>query len=336
MTNPENSQPLTVHPLIVTVTPNPSIDRAVTLAAPLEPGAVQRAVSEQRDAGGKGINVSRALSGAGVPTIAIVPAALHDPFLALVAATGIIAEPVPISGVVRTNITLTDPDGETTKINLPGSPFTAEVVAALRDRVVAASEGARWLVLAGSLPPGAGDDLLVDLVAAVRAAHPGNPPRIAVDTSGSPLKAVIQGARPDLIKPNGEELAELLGEDPGDDPDDPQVAGGRARRVVPRLAAAALVTLGARGALLVDADGVLFAPSPKVDVQSTVGAGDSSLAGYLIAEASGADRASRLARAVAYGAAAASLPGTGIPRPADASAASITVTDRTADFPAAR
>lgn len=322
--------------MIVTVTVNPSIDRAVTLAAPLEPGAVQRGVSERRDAGGKGINVSRALSAAGVPTTAILPAAADDPFLMLVAATGIAADAVPIAGLVRTNITLVDPAGETTKINLPGSTFTPDVVAALTERVVAASIGARWVVLAGSLPPGAREDLLVELVSAVRSSAGGGvAPRIAVDTSGAPLRAVVEGARPDLIKPNGEELAELLGEEPGDDPDDPAVAADRARRIVPRLAAAALVTLGSRGALLVDADGVLFAPAPKVDVLSTVGAGDSSLAGYLIAEAADGDRASRLARAVAYGAAAASLPGTAVPRPEDASSASIPVTDRTADFTAA-
>lgn len=317
--------------MIVTVTPNPSIDRTVELHDRLAPGAVQRADRDRVDAGGKGINVSRALRAADLATLAVFPAALDDPFLALVTRTGVPHAAVPIGQPVRSNVALVDPEGTTTKINLAGAQFEREAVDALRAQVVAAAAGARWLVLAGSLPPGADDDLFVDLIAAVRAAHGDAAPRIAVDTSGAPLHAVVHGAHADLIKPNGEELAELLDESVGEDPDDIDAAVERAVRVIPDRAKAALVTLGARGALLVDSGGILFGAAPRVSVLSTVGAGDSSLAGYLIAHSHGGSRSDQLRSAIAYGAAAASLPGTGIPTPTDAEGFDVTITNRSAE-----
>lgn len=313
--------------MIVTVTANPSIDRTIELSGPLQPGSVQRANADRVEAGGKGINVSRALRAAQIDTVAVFPAAVDDPFLTLVARTGVAHVAVPLAHAVRTNLALVDPAGTTTKVNLAGAAFDTDAIDALRARVVTASEGARWLTLAGSLPPGAGDDLLVDLIDAVRAAHGPAAPRIAVDTSGAPLRAVIARGAPDLIKPNGEELADLLDEPVGDDPDDVEAAADRARRLVPERAGAALVTLGARGALLVDAEGILFGPAPHISVLSTVGAGDSSLAGYLIAQVRGDDRADRLRHAIGYGAAAAALPGTGIPTPSDVEGYDVTITD---------
>jgi 1-phosphofructokinase len=76
-----------------------------------------------------------------------------------------------------------------------------------------------------------------------------------------------------------------------------------------------LVTLGPRGAVLVNADGAWHASAPPITVVSTVGAGDSSLFGYLLGDVTGRDPEQRLALAVAYGSAAAGLPGTTIPHP---------------------
>jgi 1-phosphofructokinase len=316
--------------MIVTVTPNPSLDRAIALDGPLETGEVQRATGDRQDAGGKGINVSRALAAAGLETIALFPAAMTDPFIRLVEGSGVAARAVPVAGRVRSNITLVDPTGTTTKINLPGDASVAAAADLLVTEIVEASAGASWLVLAGSLPPGLGDDFFARVTRTVRQRCGANAPFIAVDTSGAPLAGAVE-AHPDLIKPNGEELAELLGDEPGEDAEHPAVALERARRLVPERVGAALITLGSRGALYVDADTALFAPAPKITVRSTVGAGDSSLAGFLIAD--GGDPADRLASAVAYGAAAASLPGTQTPTPADASML-VTVTDWTAGPPA--
>lgn len=303
--------------MIVTLTANPSLDRAVLLDGPLAVGEVQRARSSREDAGGKGVNVSRVITAAGADTLAVVPLGDHDPYRELLAATGIPVRIVPAQGSVRANLTLTDAAGDTTKINLPGAVVDDLAVETLIAAVVAACAGARWLVLAGSLPPGAGDAFYADVIGAVRAAWGVDAPKIAVDASGAALRAVVDGSRPDLIKPNDEELAELLGEDAAHDTDTVAEAVRRAGQLVPSRARSALVTLGADGALLVGPDGVLRATAPRIAVASTVGAGDSSLAGYLLADVAGHAPSDALARAVAYGAAAASLPGTQAPTPAD-------------------
>jgi 1-phosphofructokinase len=315
--------------MIVTVTPNPSLDRAIALDGPLRAGEVQRATGDRQDAGGKGINVSRAVAAAGLDTVALFPAAMSDPFIRLVEGSGVVARAVPVAGRVRSNITLVDAEGTTTKINLPGDASVAAAEELLVTEIVEASAGASWLVLAGSLPPGLDDRFFTRVTRAVRKRWGADAPLVAVDTSGPPLQGAMKG-HPDLIKPNGEELAELLDEEPGEDCEHPGVAYGRARRLVPDRVGAVLVTLGSRGALYVDADTSLYAPAPGITVRSTVGAGDSALAGFLISDG---DPADRLASAVGYGAAAASLPGTQTPTPADARML-VTVTDWTAGPPA--
>lgn len=312
--------------MIVTVTANPSADRAVELPGPLVPGEVQRAASSREDAGGKGVNVSRVVSAAGAPTRAVVPVNAHDPYRLLLDDAGVDLDIVAVEGRVRANLTITDPQGETTKLNLPGAELSPSEAAALTEGVVAAAENATWLVLAGSLPPGVPTTFYADLIAAVRDRWGDAAPRIAVDASGAALAAVVESARPDVIKPNHEELAELVGEDATADADVLLEAARRAAALVPGRVASALVTLGADGALLFDGDGAWRGRAPKIQVASTVGAGDSSFAGYLLADLDGATAPERLARSIAYGAAAATLPGTQAPTPGDLPAGPIAVT----------
>jgi 1-phosphofructokinase len=311
--------------MIVTLTAHPSLDRTITLDAPLRPGEVQSAVGAREDAGGKGINVSRVVAAAAVQTLAVLPLADGDPYAAALAGTGIATRAVPVHGSARANVTITDPEGVTTKLNLPGAPLTSTDAAAVVSAVAEAADGAAWLVLAGSLPPGAPDDFYVTVIDAVRARFGIRAPRIAVDTSGAALAAVVERGRPDLIKPNDDELAELAGEAlPSGDL--AAAVTSVARRLVPGRVSAALVTLGADGAVLVDADGAWVAAPPRIRVASTVGAGDSSLAGYLLADVAGASPENRLRNAVRYGAAAASLPGTQAPAPADLPPGDVPVT----------
>ncbi len=302
---------------IVTVTTNPSLDRTITLEAALRPGEVQPAASAREDAGGKGINVARVIAAAGVEALAVLPLALDDPFSGALHAAGVPTRLVEVAGHVRANITITDPAGVTTKLNLPGATLSSEDVEELIAAVVTAAEAAQWLVLAGSLPPGAGERLYVEIIQAVRARWGTQAPHIAVDTSGPALRAVVYEASPDLIKPNEDELAELAGIDL-----EPGVALAEAvlpvaGALVPSRVAAALVTLGGDGAVLVNADGAWVGTPPPIQVVSTVGAGDSSLAGYLLADVAGADPATRLQGSIRYGSAAATLPGTQAPTPAD-------------------
>jgi len=303
--------------MIVTLTANPSLDRSVTLGAPLLPGEVQSAVGAREDAGGKGINVARVIAAAAVPALAILPLAADDPFGVALQSAGVRTRPVPIHGHARANLTITDPAGITTKLNLPGTILEPAESAALVAAVVDACAGARWLVLAGSLPPGAGDDFYVTVIRAVRDRWRDDAPKIAVDTSGDALRAAVFDGQPDLIKPNEQELAELTGTgrpDPDGLVDAVLTAAGP---LVPETVGAALITLGAQGSVLVTADGAFVAEAPRIRVRSTVGAGDSALAGYLLADLADAAPADRLVNAVRYGSAAASLPGTQAPRPLD-------------------
>lgn len=304
---------------VVTVTPNPSMDRTIALAAPLSRGAVHRVTSATSEPGGKGVNVARALVLADVDVVALLPAAEADPMVAALAAISVPVRCVPVTGTVRTNLTITEPDGTTTKLNEPGATVDEDAVAALTAAVDAAARDATWVVLSGSLPPGAPSTWYADVVAMLD----GLPCRVAVDTSEAPLAALAAafGTRaPDLIKPNAEELAGLVGAS-GEELEhaaaqgDPSPVAAAARRLVDEGVGAVLVTLGAAGAVLVDRTGGWFATPPPITPRSTVGAGDSSLAGYVRADLAAATAADRLRMAVAYGSAAAALPGSALPSP---------------------
>ena len=315
--------------MILTLTANPSNDRTVDLGSPLVRGAVMRATGVRTQAGGKGVNISRAATQAGVATVAVLPASEQDPFVAGLRADGIACRPVP-AGPVRTNLTLTEPDGTTTKINTPGGPVDAHLLGALADALLAeldrrvldhGSLDGAWAVLAGSLPPGAPAAWYAEVASRLRERGV----RVAIDTSDAPLAALagrLDDAAPDLLKPNGEELVTLLralGEEPGAEAHelerDPAAAGAAASLLVARGVGAVLTTLGAGGAVLATADGAWHGTPPPTTVLSTVGAGDCSLFGYLSASLDDAPPARRLAAAVAWGSAAAALPGTTIPHP---------------------
>ena len=274
--------------MIVTLTANPSHDRTVNLAAPLERGTVQRAESVISQAGGKGVNISRACVAADQPTIAVLPATKDDPFVLELLAAGIDCRPVPHEGDLRVNITITEPDGTTTKLNSPGPQATARLLDELTEALVRRAATAEWIVLAGSLPPGAPPEWYAELVTALRTAGA----RVAVDTSDAPLKALVDAlptSAPHLMKPNGEELASFTGHQADELEHDPRAAAAAADDLIARGVESVLVTLGPHGAVLVNDAGAWHATPPPTTVVSTVGAGDSSLFGYLLGDVTGRD-----------------------------------------------
>ncbi|MEU3979475.1 1-phosphofructokinase [Streptomyces sp. NPDC026672] len=301
--------------MILTVTPNPSLDRTYEVPA-LDRGEVVRATGERVDPGGKGVNVSRAVAAAGRRTVAVLP--LGGAPGALVAellhAQGIEVVPVPIAGATRSNIALAEADGVLTKINAPGPLLSAGEQEALVETVRARARDADWVACCGSLPRGLAPAWYADLVARAHAAGT----RIALDTSGPALLAALR-ERPDVVKPNAEELAEAVAR--------PLATVGDAVKAAEELrergARAVLASLGADGQVLVDDSGTWFGHARVPVVRSNVGAGDASLAGFLTAGGHGPDA---LASAVAHGAAAVGLPGSEMPTPATLNPTAVTVT----------
>ncbi|MFI9152851.1 1-phosphofructokinase [Streptomyces sp. NPDC053367] len=300
--------------MILTVTPNPSLDRTYEVPA-LERGEVIRATGERMDPGGKGVNVSRAVAAAGRRTVAVLPLGGAPGALVadLLQAQGIEVAPVPVAGATRSNIALAESDGVLTKINAPGPELTAAEQELLLETVRDRSAGADWIACCGSLPRGLAPSWYADVVAR---AHAGGA-RIALDTSGRALLEALP-ARPDVVKPNAEELAEAVGR--------PLATVGDALKAAEELrergARAVLASLGADGQLLVDDAGTWFGSARVTVVRSNVGAGDSSLAGFLIAGGHGPEA---LASAVAHGAAAVQLPGSVMPTPSDLDLSAVTV-----------
>ncbi len=298
--------------MIVTLTLNPSVDRTVEVDA-LRRGEVMRALGVRVDPGGKGINVSRALAAHRLPTRAVLTlgGAEGEHLLALLATSGIEIVPVRIGKAIRSNITVVEPDGTTTKFNEPGARLSKDELAAVFSAVKTAVASADWLVASGSLPPGMDLDVYAELVRGLA----GSGTSVAIDTSGRALGAALS-AGPTLVKPNRDELAEVTGlrlRTIADVVD----AASRLRDLG---AGAVLASLGADGAVLVDGDGAIHGRTPAVAPLSSVGAGDAMLAGFLAAGGKGADS---LIEGLAWGAAAVCQPGSGMPAPDDIDRAAV-------------
>lgn len=304
--------------MILTLTPNPSIDRAIVVDT-LRRGEVHRATESRIDPGGKGVNVSRALTANGVATRAVLPAGGPAGHLLeeLLDAAGVSRHSVPVAGPVRMNISVLEPDGTTTKLNEPGPTLSPDEVSALVATTLDLARDADWVVGCGSLPPGAPTDLYAQLVRGVRELGG----RIAVDSSGAPMAAALQAA-PTLIKPNHEELAEVVGHAL------PTLGDVRdaAKDLVAKGIEIVAVSLGSDGALLVTESDLVHARATISNPLSTVGAGDCMLAGLLHGLSSGLSHPEALATGVAWGAAAVTLPGSRVPTPADVAPIHVDVT----------
>jgi 1-phosphofructokinase len=289
--------------VIVTMTPNPSVDRTVYVGR-LVRGTVVRASRTAVHPSGKGVNVARALAANGAVAEAVLPLGGQegDQLARLLAEEGISYVPVPICGAIRVNVSVLEEDGTVTKLNEPGPELSEDEATALLDAAIRAASGADWIVGAGSLPRGA-PDLYLRLV---ERSHQAGVP-VAIDTRGDLLGGVVAGGA-DLIKPNLPELAAAVGRWPA--------TVGEAVRAARELADAGarcvLASLGPDGALLVQ-DGRAWHGEAEVrTVRSTVGAGDALLAGFL---AGGGHGPAALEQGLAWAAAACRLTDSQMPTP---------------------
>ena len=290
---------------ILTITLNPALDLTVRLPQ-LEPGEVNRSQALQTHAAGKGVNVAQVLADLGhkVTVSGFLGEDNQQAFSALFTRRGFADAFIRVPGETRSNIKLAEDDGRVTDINGPGPHVNDLAQQALLDKLdqIAASHDA--VVVAGSLPRGVSAQWLRELVLRLKALGL----KVILDTSGEALKEGLS-AGPWLVKPNGEELSEALGS-PVDSVES-QVT-----------AATHLQTLGITHVVVSHgADGVnwfsrgaqtLHAQPPKVRVASTVGAGDSLLAGMVHGLISGHSPEQTLRTATAIAAMAVTQIGFGI------------------------
>lgn len=296
--------------MIITVTPNPALDKSLTIPD-FKLDAVNRATSVRLDAGGKGINVSKVLKSLGADSLAAG-------FLGG-AAGGIIADMldgmqirgdfIQIEGETRTNLKVFDPVNHTyTDLNEPGAAISSEAAELLYEKLNALSSPGDTVLFAGSLPRG----ISVDVPAAWAAELRTRGVHVAVDQDGEALREMIK-IKPFFIKPNEHELRELMAL-----PDTEIVTLCGAAWSLVRLGIAhVVVSLGAKGALFADKDGILLGKGPHVEAVSTVGAGDALTAAYLYALASETSREGAVRLAIATASAKVTCPGSSSPTRAE-------------------
>ncbi len=261
------------------------------------------------EAGGKGVNISRALLRHGVMHTSIVLLGQEDggEFLAALQRDGLSLRTLYVPGRIRRNITLHAAHTPETRISFPGfsaGEGTVQDVAAL----LAPCGAGDYVTLTGRLPEGmpmpAVQRLLADLRA--RGVH------VVIDSRSFDLAALLE-ARPYLIKPNEEELTTYAGQPvQGVDAAAEAVCAMQQRGIL-----CVMASLGADGAVLACPAGCFHAAAPVVPVRSTIGAGDSAVAGFLAAAAAGREMAEALRCAVAFGSAAVQQAGTRPPQPED-------------------
>ena len=281
--------------MIYTVTLNPSLDY-ILHADSFSLGKVNRSQKEEILPGGKGVNVSRVLAELGIPSVALGFAAgfTGDAFVRLVRECGVAADFLPASGMTRINVKIRS--REETDINACGPSVAQEDLAALAQKLKDVPQNT-VLVLAGSAPASLSPDCYVRLLSFCGRSDL----RIALDASGKLFGNSLE-LSPWLVKPNLEELEELLGEKLSSRAETVRAA----RRLQARGVKNVIVSLGGEGAVLVPENGEeIFVAAPQGRAVDTVGAGDSLLAGFLAAKEMGASDKESLEQGVAAGSATA-------------------------------
>ncbi|MGW3283842.1 1-phosphofructokinase family hexose kinase [Streptomyces sp. NPDC001002] len=278
--------------MILTVTLNTALDITYRVRG-LRPHASHRVTEVIERPGGKGLNVARVLAALGheVTVTGFTGGATGRVVQEQLTATaGVVDALVPVTGATRRTIAVVDQEtGDTTQLNEPGPTVTSAEWSAFQEAYEDLLVPASAVALCGSLPPGVPVGAYAGLVRTARAA--GVP--VLLDTSGEPLRRGV-AARPDIVKPNAEELAELTGSH------EPLRATQDARR---RGAGAVVASLGAQGLLAVAPEGRWRAVPPARIPGNPTGAGDSAVAGLLSGLVEQLPWPDRLTRAIALSAA---------------------------------
>jgi 1-phosphofructokinase family hexose kinase len=287
--------------LIVTLTINPALDRNVS---------ADRLVFEDRayildttlSAGGRGINASRVIHSFGGKTLAIATAGgvTGAKFERLLSDSGFPVKVVPISHETRTNLTISDKQGLTVKLNEFGPKIETAELNALTTAVESNLAGAQWLMICGSLPPGVPAHFYSDLI---QLAHK-RKVRTLLDTDGDALLHGLE-AGPTIVTPNQQEAERLLNR--------ALITRTHFFDAVERIHAmgsdSVILSLGSRGVVARNSEGMVEAIPPRIDAVCPIGAGDAMAAAYQWAMDNKSDFRDAVRWSVAAGTASAKLPG---------------------------
>lgn len=291
--------------MIVTLTINPAIDRTVVVdkLAFEDRGYI---LSRSEAAGGRGINASYVIHSFGGKTLALLTSGgtVGQRMERSLAGMGFPFEAVRVKAESRINLTISDQQGLTVKLNEKGEALEADEVAAVRALVEARLAKAHWLMLCGSLQPGVPADFYCGVIEQARRAGV----RTLLDSDGDALALGLE-AKPTVITPNQQEAERLL--------DRAILTRTQSLDAVAQLhsmgAETAILSLGSRGAVACSPDGTFEVRPPRIDALCPIGAGDAMAAAFLWAMERKKSFPDALRWAVAAGTATAALPGTAYP-----------------------
>ncbi len=291
---------------VATVTLNPAIDMT-TRVDEFRPNHVNRSQSVQFNAGGKGVNVAAILADYGIDTV--VTGFLGDQnatlFENLFAEKGIADHFIRLNGYTRTNVKIIDvAQQQTTDVNMAGLVPNSTEITQLLTTINQLAATCDWFVLAGNIPATIPSDIYATIIKQLKT----HDCRVVLDTSRAALSASIT-ASPDIVKPNQEELGEIIGRTLLSEAD----TFNAAQQLLTYGIDLAVVSLGGDGAIFVENGQAIHAQPPSVTVQSTVGAGDAMVAGIVAGQAQNLSLAETARLATAFAAAAITRIGSHLP-----------------------
>ncbi len=278
--------------MILTITLNTSIDKAYRLASPLVEGTVMRVAECIDNAGGKGLNVSRSVLTCGEKVLATGFAGGNNGRLLceLLDRDGVPHDFVTVENETRCCINILEPSGRSTEFLEPGREVGEDALAELEDRVAALLPEADAVTISGSIPRGLPVGAYAQLITLVKAQ--GVP--CILDTSGDALMASLD-ALPTVIKPNADEIAQILGERAGSLDELARAARTLHERGIENV----VVSLGGSGALMACSEGVFRGTAPQIEVVNPVGAGDTMVGALAVGMKRQLDAPERLRFAMA-------------------------------------
>ncbi len=289
---------------VITVTLNPALDRTYTVVD-IKTGELNKALSVRTDAGGKGINVARALRRFGLDVCAtgFNGGFTGEHLSSLLSREEIPFDFVPVSGDTRINIKIADKNGITTELNEQGFTVSEKDLDNFFEKLSSLTVDAPFLVLSGSIPNG----VPAGIYSAIIRAYEKTNTKVILDSDNEPLRLGVD-AVPFCIKPNLKELSRLSGYTLSCDRD----IAREARKLVEKGIAWVAVTMGERGAFLLNNDDVILAKPFPIRTQCTTGAGDAALAAFVYSMEKGFSIEETAAYMTCTGTLSSALPGTSV------------------------